>query len=223
MRTYLNLLAGAVLINLISSSTVHSSIVSDGGFESGTPILDPNPVIGSPIPGLGQWFADPAMMVGAENGIVPAGGSSMLRFESGGGSQSNIWQVVTTPSNVRGRSIFFSALFNAPHSSSSAELRIASSDVLLLPGDGFPNPASVSSSSGLDGDPATWELLGLDFGVPANSQSLMFMVAGGPSGSEVMYADSASAHLAAIPEPVSAIVWFCLLIVGTGVYTRVRG
>ncbi len=199
---------------LIFADRACSSIVVNGGFETVVPIPDPTPLVGSPIPGLGLWHGDPATMVSSENGINPAEGSHMLRFDSGGGSMSNIWQVVTTRVQARGAVVSFVTLFNALGSSGSAELRVASSDALLMPGDSFPNPIAQSELMGLDDNPATWEPLQLDFPVPNESHSLLFMVAGNP-GSGV-YADAA--RTGSVPEPVGIVVWSVLATIGFAVY-----
>ena len=71
-----------VLAVALAATVAHANLITNPGFETYETIH----IFG--FPGLptvyGDWGGDPGTIVGAENGISPAGGAQMLRFDATG-------------------------------------------------------------------------------------------------------------------------------------------
>ncbi len=200
-----------MLLCVLCPVIASAELPMNGSFETVMTVEPSRDIENEPIPDLGVWYGDPASIVAAENGVTPAEGNFMMRFLGGGGSQSNIYQFVSTPPELRGTDVRFEALFNATEVSPVHSMGLVSLSDSLVAGSPYPSSFGehiVSESIDLDTDPLTWELFQVELNIPNDSQTLVFNVNGTNSNAAV-YAD----RVRLVPEPSSFALLIPLLFV----------
>lgn len=216
------------MLALSSGAQAMPVAVPNGGFET------PEATGGYFPAAFADWNGDLSEIVTAENGIVPAEGSHMLRFLATslfgpGGISSDIWQTIDlSPYHAAiaggGVTFTFSALFNRVSGNAQSEPQFS---VLVRAFDGAPDifAAQVDhnwlaqSFTALYSDalPSTWEIAATSLVLPPTTTYVGVLIAARETldNSDTMefdghYVDGTAAEITVVPEP--ATLW--LLVVG---------
>jgi len=173
---------------------------------------------------FGPWKGDRAETTGQENGIVPAAGDGMLRFDGtkppgdgGADTGSEVGQLIDLSAyrtEIDNGSVVVdaSALFNRVPGDAGTDTQFAVRiGALAGPPSGVPDDEWIGLSENSffsDGDPATWEMLQTSLKLPPNTDRVALMLVAyeniSPTGSPEFdghYADNASLLVSVVPEP----------------------
>lgn len=169
-----------LLVFLVAVAFVPSAraaFMTNGGFESGSPLLGPRPTT------FGQWRGDRVGYVSGQNGITPFEGKRMLQFVNGefvpsSSSGSQYWQNVDLGAfaaeidaglvSVSGSAVFNRVPGNAfTDTEFNLVVRARSSTPTT-----FNDLAEASARVYSDGDGATWELASISFVLPTGTRFL---------------------------------------------------
>ncbi len=192
-------------VSVHSESDVESNLLVNAGFETQVSIPD------VPPDHAGYWAADPAIIVSAEQGVVPSEGQEMLRFLSPGGGDPNIWQLIDLSSH-RGiisageASVSASALFNRINAGDPKfriQLTTYDGDIADWPAHAGAYLSYDYTDILTDGDLSTWQVAFSELELPSNTTHIgvMVMAEGGFQGH---YADDVVVTL--VPEPATLIL-----------------
>ncbi|MEE2674998.1 MAG: hypothetical protein VX466_14445 [Myxococcota bacterium] len=180
----------SVRVTLLASENVLDDTVSpefDGHYvdNARAHLLPPLPLANSDMEDLGDtnsdgnaWEVDPFTIVGAENGITPNGGSSMMRFDETGAVHwaASVEQAVDVTEYAGliatgGASIHVRGVFNRvdldPETDNLFGLRLTAQDAA-----GSTLDSSVTTLSS-DGDVGTWEQLQTDLAMPVGTTQVL--------------------------------------------------
>ena len=170
--------------SLFIANSVSANLITNGGFETNF-TTSPTPT------GYGEWYADPAKSVVAQNGIVPLEGNRMLKFTASSpygnytNTASNVWQLIDVSSYdsliSSGLAIAsLSAYFNRVSVDNQTDTQFLIT-INSYSGDlgSPPNPLlnSLYNEFFTDSDVATWEEISLDMIVPVNTDYLAIQIA----------------------------------------------
>ena len=221
-------IAFCLSVILCSTTAAHATLLVNGGFETGTPVMGPRPTT------FGEWRGDKVSYVDAQNGIAPLEGARMLRFiyaeyVPSSSNTSQYWQNIDlspySEDVAAGRvRISASAYFNRLHLDAQTDTHFA---ITVRTYSGTPSSRSqvgyASASILTDTDLATWELAAFDnFAVPVETTFLQLQIAAyeniynDTSNPEFdgHYADDVSVNLTVIPEPTALAIWGALSAFG---------
>ncbi|MBI1370147.1 MAG: hypothetical protein GC162_16020 [Planctomycetes bacterium] len=202
--------------------------VTNGGFET-------NESIGGLLPSMfGDWDGDASVIVGAENGITPHGGSKMLKFNltafnSFGGTSADVITLVDlapfSADIATGEAVVHAqAFFNRILGTSTTDTEFL---VTISAFSGSPSSFPADSGSPLasgnnfiisDGDTSTWEAVDVNLLLPTATTYLALTISApeniSPSGLPELdghYADDVtlllSVRSALTPEPTAMIMF----------------
>jgi len=183
----------AALALTLCAPVAAANLLANPGFEGSPP--------STALPaGSGVWSGDLLSRVSAENGITPAEGSRMVRFDATfwtcppGGTGSDLWQLV--PVNPSAAVAHLSARFNRVAGDAQTDTRFRLG-VRAFPGspstfdDGSPAvPGALAARDSVldsDGNPATWQTVTVDFAIPPGTGHLAVLL----SAEENVFNDNA--------------------------------
>ena len=191
---YRSLLLTAILVSLPLSAqaaqiaNTSSNLLSDPGFEPGTPNLLP-----PGVPGLNRWSRENAeLIVGQSGGISPFEGNGMLKLNDSGALTSQVAQFINVSDfaaeiDAGKVGVSLSALYNSATSDTSVSTLIRARSALSFSGDTLIQ--NFGTNLLLDSDLETWET------VSVGIDSLIFL----PVGTRFIDAEVVAFN-ASIPE-----------------------
>jgi len=214
------LIATLVVPLFIALAPGEASAIADPGFEllpAGTD-LETGATFTADL--LDRWGIDSAIVVSAENGITPDGGSQMARANSGVGTDLyTLVDVSSMAAEIAAGELFVdvSAFFNSVDPNEfHVSLRAFTGPLDFDFGDQLAPDESAALIT--DADPLTWEMASLTgYQVPLGANYVAVGLhndlfdAGNPS-----YFDSAEITFSNVPEPTGPALLLCgALVLGT--------
>jgi len=183
----------AALALVLCAPVAAANLLANPGFE-GAPASLQLP------PGPGVWSGDILSRVSAQDGVTPAEGSSMVRFDAtfwscpSGGTGSDLWQLV--PVSPSAAVAHLSARFNRVAGDGQTDTRFRLG-VRAFPGspstfdDAAPAvPAALAARDSVldsDGNPQTWQTVAIDLAIPPGTGYLAVLL----SAEENVFNDNA--------------------------------
>lgn len=202
----------AVLVVGISANAeagyTTGNLLTDPGFESNALINYLNVL--TPPYTTNAWGVENSVIVGAENGITPAGGTKMLGMNNAGAVVTQAWQLIdvslySTDIDANDVTADFTSLFNVPTSVAAA---LSAVDLEFYNSSHVAIGTNYSASKTLDALTATWEPLSLtNIAVPANTRFVLSQVMYNnvSIGTNRGYVDNTLLTLT-VPEPSSIML-----------------